>query len=459
MQIKRPLILLVLASGSLFSFQNSNIKSWEKPVSPGLIYRMEMEQDPPRMIHVLRIVTSSPAVSFRPELAGKTIYEGANKGQGKVSDIVKENGAIAAINADFFPFTGDPLGLMVRQGDLVSLPYPKRVSFAWGPNGSVFGFARFNGAYQVEGEGEVKVDGFNEECPENRITLNTPDAGQSKAKGACLTVVLKVEGGKVTPSTVVKATVVNSTSDGANMPLTGGKFTLVATGNKIETLADLRAGQRLTIKTSTSGFDWERLEHAVSGGPILLREGNIFIDAENEGFNDDFANKRNPRTAIGRTEEGDLLFVTIDGRQKMSVGATLAETAEILQRLGCRDAINLDGGGSSCMNLFGLNVNRPSDKTGERPVANGIAFYGPQQVEGATTFKILSPATVLSDRTIQASVTDAKGKEIPNIEVIWSLQGSAWIDQGGQITGLEPGEATLTAYVRGSVITTKIVVK
>ena len=432
---------------------------WEKPVAPGLVYRMEITQDPPRVIHVLKMITSNPVTSVVPELAGKTVYDTKGDGRGTVTQIVKDTNALAAINADFFPFTGDPLGLMVREGQFLSLPHPKRASFAWGPNGSVFGLSKFTGSVATENGAVIEINGLNEECPENKVTLNSPEAGISRSKNPCLTVVLKVDGGRLMPTTQIGATVVASSNDGANMPLKAGQFTLVAQGNKINQLSSLKPGNRITLRLSTSGFDWEKLENSISGGPILVRNGEISVDADNEGFGKDFSDSRHPRTALGRTAEGDLLFVTIDGRQKMSVGATLEETAQILKNLGCKDALNLDGGGSTCMNIFGLNMSRPSDKTGERPVANGIAFYGPRILTADQKLRIVIPASIAVNGTGLAKVVDKDGKEVPNIEVFWSLQGVAWVDQGGMVNGLEAGTATLEAYVRGSIISAKVVVK
>ena len=441
------------------SFQQARSQVWEKPIAPGLIYREEIQLDPPRIIHSLRVIGQNPVISFLPELAGKTVYEGDNKGMGRTSEVVRDTGAIAAINADFFPFTGDPLGLMVRRGSLISLPNPRRGVFAWGPQNSVFGFARFSGQAILEDGSSVQIDGLNEECPENKITLNTPEAGLSKAKAPCLTVILKVESNRILPSTQVSATVVSASADAANMPLKEGQFTLVAHGTKIQQLSELEPGERITIKLSTAGFDWEKIENAVSGGSFLLRDGNIFVDAENQGFGDAFANTRHPRTAVGRTAEGDLVFAAIDGRQNMSAGATLSEAAEIMQSLGCRDALNLDGGGSTTMNILGLNVNRPSDKAGERPVANTIAFYGPKlpSLDTKMRFQIVGPLTV--NGKAQARVVDGNGKEVPNIEIIWSMQGGAWIDQGGQITGLEAGTVNLQAFCRGTILSAKITIK
>ena len=445
--------LVVLASNGIAN------QVWEKPVAPGLVYRMEIQQDPPRIIHSLKMVTSNPVTSIMPELTGKTVYDAKGDGRATITKLVNDTNALAGINADFFPFTGHPLGLMVREGQLLSLPNPKRASFAWGPNTSAFGFSKFTGTAITNDGTTIDIAGFNEECPDNRVTLNTPEAGISKAKTPCVTVILKVDGTRLVPSTQIGATVIASTNEGANMPLKAGQFTLVAQGNKINQLAGLKNGQRLTLKLNTTGFDWEKLENVVSGGPMLVRNGEIRVDGDNEGFSRSIIEDRHPRTALGRTVDGDLIFVAIDGRQKMSVGATLEEEAEIMRDLGCRDAMNLDGGGSTCMNVFGIDMNRPSDKTGERPVANGIVFYGPKLLTPEQKLKITVPANITASGIGQARIVDKSGKEIPTIEIFWSMQGAGWIDQGGQITGLEAGTATLQAYVRGMTLTQTVVIK
>jgi hypothetical protein len=60
----------------------------------------------------------------------------------------------------------------------------------------------------------------------------------------------------------------------------------------------------------------------------------------------------NPRSAIGITRDNRLLLVTIDGRQTgVSEGMYLDEIASLMLGLGARDALNLDGGGSTTMIL------------------------------------------------------------------------------------------------------------
>ncbi|MEI8282580.1 MAG: hypothetical protein WCG75_09270, partial [Armatimonadota bacterium] len=252
---------------------------WEKPIAPGLVYRMEVQQDPPRLIHSLKMITLNPVTSITPELTGKTVFDAKGDGRTTISKLANDTNALAAINADFFPFTGDPLGLMVREGQLLSLPNPKRAAFAWGPNSSTFGFSKFTGTVVVDSGPTLDIAGFNEECPDNKIALNTPEAGISKSKSPCVTAILKVDGTRIVPTTQIGATVVAVTNEGANMPLKAGQFTLVAQGTKVTALSSLKAGQRLTIRLTTTGFDWEKLENAVSGGPMLVRNGDISIDA------------------------------------------------------------------------------------------------------------------------------------------------------------------------------------
>jgi hypothetical protein len=136
----------------------------------------------------------------------------------------------------------------------------------------------------------------------------------------------------------------------------------------------LRAdGQRLELRQRTG---------LVNGGPFLVRDGRRFVDAWHEGFvhPDDpsfyfgFGVSRNPRTMAGLTRRGDLLLVTVDGRAPgYSIGMSFVEQSRVMRALGSRDAMNLDGGGSTAMAVRGQLVGRPSDTTGERPVGDVVA--------------------------------------------------------------------------------------
>lgn len=113
-----------------------------------------------------------------------------------------------------------------------------------------------------------------------------------------------------------------------------------------------------------------KLKWAVGGGPVLAKEGAVFItNNEEKKFAGMAIADHHPRTAMGYTKDGQLILLVVQGRMKnIAVGTTLTETAQILIDLGCVEAINLDGGGSSCLLINGKETIKPSDPTGQRPV-------------------------------------------------------------------------------------------
>jgi exopolysaccharide biosynthesis protein len=86
--------------------------------------------------------------------------------------------------------------------------------------------------------------------------------------------------------------------------------------------------------------------------------------------------ERHPRSAVGWNREHYFL-VTVDGRQKESVGMTLEELGKHLAAIGCSEAMNLDGGGSATLWADGRIRNHPSDGS-ERPIANALVVVRPE---------------------------------------------------------------------------------
>ena len=101
----------------------------------------------------------------------------------------------------------------------------------------------------------------------------------------------------------------------------------------------------------------------------MLQKGEVAI-SNNEELK--FAGKeigdKHPRTCMGYTKNGKLIIMVIKGRYPDAAGATLIQEAQLLKNLGCEEALNLDGGGSSCMIINGKETIKPSDKEGERAV-------------------------------------------------------------------------------------------
>jgi hypothetical protein len=124
----------------------------------------------------------------------------------------------------------------------------------------------------------------------------------------------------------------------------------------------------------------------VQAGPMLVADGRIVFDGttDHEGFSagagqfdSDITEGRHPRSAIG-ISDGDLYLVTCDGRRTgVDAGLTLDELAEFMLALGCRDAMNLDGGGSTTLVHRGHLLNRPYSEQDQpapasRPIVSAI---------------------------------------------------------------------------------------
>jgi hypothetical protein len=123
------------------------------------------------------------------------------------------------------------------------------------------------------------------------------------------------------------------------------------------------------ITTGKIDKKW-KMQTAVGGGPVLVKDGRICIANNFElKFTGNAINDKHPRTAMGYTRDNKLIILVIEGRNPgIAEGATLTQEAQILADLGCREALNLDGGGSSCMLVNGKETIWPSDKGVERPV-------------------------------------------------------------------------------------------
>lgn len=124
---------------------------------------------------------------------------------------------------------------------------------------------------------------------------------------------------------------------------------------------------------------WSPTE-AIGAGPLLIKNGQYKNLWQNELFDDASGvgpTVNHPRSAVGYHPNGYVVFFVCEGRNKTpnTPGMTLKNVADILLELGCSDAINLDGGGSSCMLVNGIETIIPSDNNGQRTVTSALAIY------------------------------------------------------------------------------------
>ncbi len=114
----------------------------------------------------------------------------------------------------------------------------------------------------------------------------------------------------------------------------------------------------------------------VGGGPTLVKGDSIHLTYFEEIFWGSGVGRdnRDPRSAVGYTKDNQVILLVADGRQNGSQGVSLSELAQIMIDLGCVEAMNLDGGGSSQMTLGSTLVNSPEGGSFQRPVATFLAI-------------------------------------------------------------------------------------
>ncbi len=314
------------------------------------------------------VVLIEPAggARLRPALASGPVI-----GRGRTSEAARRAGAIAAINGGFFMASGDPLGCLVVEGEVISEPLTGRSCVGITNDGQLlFDLLRLDAVASTNGD-TVTIDGVNRDRGAGEIILYRPAHGATTRTSAL--------GAEV----VVTGDVVQQVTDGrGNTPIPPGGYVLSGHARgRASLLAAFKPGDRVSLRARLVPISgdprWEGVRHVAGGGPRLLAGGQ-FVGGE--GFRPSFVNRRHPRTAIGRLEDGRIVLVVLGGRQPYhSLGMTLAELAGTLRRLGVTDALNLDGGGSTTLVVRGVVINLPSDETGERPVGDVLLVLPPPQ--------------------------------------------------------------------------------
>ncbi len=178
---------------------------------------------------------------------------------------------------------------------------------------------------------------------------------------------------------------IDSVNIGENTP---GKDTVNRKYYQYGTLCLL--GDSVLILKTDSSRRWEEAlpyPDIMTAGPLLIWHDTLQYMRDDRTF----VTNRHNRTAVGIREDGTVLLFAADGRFKQAEGLSLTELQQILRWLGCRDALNLDGGGSTTLFLnigdYHSVVNCPSDNgrfdhDGERGVSNAVMVSNRQQAIG-----------------------------------------------------------------------------
>jgi hypothetical protein len=314
-------------------------------------------------VSVLTVNPRDEDIVLRPALAADML-----RGRQSVGAICAREGAIAGINGGYFARTGEPLGLLVIDGEYIAAPRRPRTALVIGADGSlaIAALALYAHA-KVPGQGDYRIWAINEgHGPGDQLILYTRRYARELSGNLNTTRVALDRNGVVEQ-------VLTRTEEPMTIPDQG--FVLSGKGALVEQLARLRLRQCVGVQLGTKPR-FANVAHILGAGPRLLKGGEVRITADVEQFQTDVARGAAPRSAVGIAAEGHAILVTVDGRGVGgSSGMTLYELAQAMRHLGARDALNLDGGGSATLVVGGRVVNVPS---GGRPrsVSNALLVFG-----------------------------------------------------------------------------------
>jgi len=317
-------------------------------------------------------------------------------------------GALAAVNAGFFVYgpehgaPGDPAGAGAYNGHILSETVGDRPALVIDRRSGAAGIQRLSweggvrsGGHTVGLDGINRVPGLIRNCggtgdaptdaPRHDVTCTdgdetvafTPEFGDSTPTGEGLEVVIGAHGQ------------ILEVREARGTALAPGQFSVQATGAAAQTLRAF-ASQAGHVDLLNQYVDAQGKKlpmtprtQVLNGGPMLVEDGQVHVTAERDGIEQadnpgafyGWTHQRNPRTIAGIDVQGRLVLVTVDGRQTGSVGASIAEAADLARNLGLVEAINLDGGGSTTMVVDGQVVNSPSGGS-ERAVGDALVITG-----------------------------------------------------------------------------------
>ncbi len=332
-------------------------------LAPGVTHRVWRDGSGPFTAHVATIdlaaVSSPDAVLANRELP--TLET--------TSSMARRSGAALAINGDYFLSSGRPVHAFAEDGRLVQTPQLLGRAFGLDSSGTrvTMGFPDARAAVTLPtatGTATIAVPRWNSGRADAGTlsaysslggALETPPGGDCYAG-------LNYAGPRTVHADggVDSAMTVSGRRCGGNAPFVS-PGTVMLDGSRFNASGDFLEANALpgTAAQLTTSLGFPGAVDVLGGNPVLIYGGRV-QSQDLQGNGAFFA--RQPRTALGVTSDGRMLLVVVDGRQSgYSVGMTLGELAELMNSLGARSAINLDGGGSSTMWLNGQRANRPSD--------------------------------------------------------------------------------------------------
>lgn len=358
-------------------------------IGPGItLTQLKLDGQYPQRVFYSSIDLTNPYNDMRARTAEEGVYAGTQTLSKVAQNTDREGGVnIAGVNGDFFG--PNAFGSIVSNGTLHYLSNAN-TSHYWymtdqdemGVGVPVFSATCKYSSYNMP----LGINtGRSNVYP---MVLHTPDYGTTyKANGMGYYIIAELTEGKIgyTGTAKLKVTqIAKSENSTTSFNLPAGKVAISAmsassypSGQKASYLVDflktLKVGNILTITCANNTGLAGDIEELIGGYPVLVKDGAQAAFDVISG-KEHLTNEMAPRTGIGYSADGKTAYIAVlDGRQTISTGFYAKQWADVLINIGCHNAVNLDGGGSSELytKAFGM-CNLPNGTKTERSVANSV---------------------------------------------------------------------------------------
>lgn len=330
-------------------------------------------------IHVLTIDLNSPNIEIAPVESSGVIGQ-----KDTVFKMLTDSGAIAGVNADFFGLSGTysaSFGLVMDNGELLSVGTDRNIS------------SHEYGTFFIDNAGNPFIDFFHADIHFKTGPIDLELASVNKItemkypiyfdrNGAETTQPLDARFANLVKITVQNNVITNISGKGEIVTVPENGYLIIMNGDYYDGIATGFAVGQPAVSEFKTTLDLNNIDTAISGAGKLLTAGEV---ARNDGV---VITGRQPRTAIGISEDkSKLILMVVDGRGS-SIGATHDEMAWLMKEYGAYEAMHLDGGGSSTMVAETIlddskEVKNTVSDGAERKVMNSVGIFNTGEM-GAT---------------------------------------------------------------------------
>lgn len=386
MKMKKLILLNILCCIACSTALAQYTLDSSRRMSPGVWYYHYKTSSPARRIYVMEISFSDPTVRLQAVRSGNVINADKETVPAMYAhhDHYRQHDVVAGINSDFFTSPGpeyNPRHMMIGDGEIMWDTMLNRTVFGITEDNVPF-ITKLNESYTVTAGGsDYTIEHINRAGGTGQMVLyNRFTGGSTGTSSGCTEVkIVPVGGAGDWSANAAISCRVLAKSTAGNMPFNPGQAVLWGTGAAKTFLDNINVNDviSLNLQVCSSPPGITNIKQLTGGWTRLVLDGVNYADASVADEGGPVPANREPRTAIGFNQAGDkVYFVVVDGRAPgVSEGMTLSELADLMLYIGCYQALNLDGGGSSTiMGNDGLR-NTPSDAAGPRPIASAMLAY------------------------------------------------------------------------------------